>query len=100
MADIKVEELKTRLDNKEEFIFLDVRESYEYNRNNLGAENIPLGSLATNLSKLNEHKEEEIIVYCKSGHRSGMAKNLMEKSGFKNVRNLLGGMLEWDLKFP
>ena len=45
MEDITVEELKEKLDNKEDFVFLDVREEWEYEEDNLGALNISLGQL-------------------------------------------------------
>ncbi|HAY88155.1 MAG TPA: NADH oxidase, partial [Bacteroidetes bacterium] len=38
-------------------------------------------------------------VHCKSGARSAAAKDFMIKQGFKNVRNLLGGVIEWQAKF-
>lgn len=42
-----------------------------------------------------EWKDREIIVHCKSGGRSAMAKALLTQQGFSSVRNLLGGMMEW-----
>jgi rhodanese-related sulfurtransferase len=47
------------------------------------------------IPEVEAHKNEEVVVYCRSGNRSGMAKMLLEASGFSNVRNLLGGMLQW-----
>jgi rhodanese-related sulfurtransferase len=44
-------------------------------------------------------KNDEIIVYCRSGARSGMATQFLEQSGFSNVVNLTGGMLAWREKF-
>jgi rhodanese-related sulfurtransferase len=49
--DITVEELKQRLDAGEEFNFLDVREEYEYEEDNLGALLIPVGELPDRLKK-------------------------------------------------
>jgi rhodanese-related sulfurtransferase len=39
--------------------------------------------------------DKEVIVHCKSGGRSAAAKHFMMENGFKNVRNLLGGMMDW-----
>ena len=100
MKDITVEELKIKLDAKEEFVFIDVRESYEYDEFNLGATLIPLGSLMSNLRNLEPYKENEIIIHCRSGIRSGAAKDTLVRLGFKNVKNLLGGVLDWKQKFP
>ena len=93
--DITVQELKQKLDNKEDFIFIDVREQYEYDEFNLGAKLIPLGSLPGSLNDLEQHKEDEIIIHCRSGARSGNAKQFLTEMGYKNVRNLLGGVLRW-----
>ena len=99
MSDITVEELKEKLDNNEEFVFIDVREPYEYEDFNLGAQLIPLGSLIGSLNELEEHKDDEIVIHCRSGKRSGAAKETLVQLGFKNVRNLLGGVLDWQEKF-
>jgi rhodanese-related sulfurtransferase len=93
MEDITVSELKERLDRDEKFHFIDVREEWEYEEDNLGADNIPLGELAHQLSQLEKIKEEEIVIHCRSGARSGNAKKFMETNGFTQVRNVLGGIL-------
>jgi rhodanese-related sulfurtransferase len=95
MIDITTEELKGKLDNKEDFLFLDVREQHEFDQFNLGAKLIPLNTLPAALSDLEPHKEKEIIIHCRSGARSGNAKNYLIQMGYKNVRNLLGGVLRW-----
>ena len=99
MVDIMVEELKTRLDNGEKLHILDVREGYEFDEFNINGKLIPLGSLQSSLDELSAWKEEEVIVHCKAGGRSAMAKEIMLKNGFTNVRNLLGGMLDWQKKY-
>jgi rhodanese-related sulfurtransferase len=95
MEDITVEELKSKLDNHEKFIFIDVREPHEYEEFNLGADLIPLGNLPASIPSLLAHKEDEIVLHCRSGARSGAAKTTLAQLGFSNVRNLLGGVLEW-----
>ncbi|EPR69192.1 rhodanese-like domain-containing protein [Cyclobacterium qasimii] len=95
MEDIDVEELKERLDNKEQFVFLDVRETYEYEEDNLGAKNIPLAQLPNSLSELELNKEDEIIVHCRSGARSANAKAFLESKGYTKVRNVLGGIMAY-----
>jgi rhodanese-related sulfurtransferase len=95
MADITVQELKERLDKGESLHFIDVREVYEYEEDNLGARLIPLGELPDHLDELEEIKDEEIIVQCRSGARSGKAQQFMEANGFTNVRNLIGGILAY-----
>ncbi|SNS25893.1 Rhodanese-related sulfurtransferase [Belliella buryatensis] len=93
MEDINVEELKQRLDNKEEFVFIDVREEWEYEEDNLGALNIPLGTLPHQLEEIESYKNQEIIIHCRSGARSGNAKKFLETKGYSKVRNVLGGIM-------
>lgn len=99
MQDITVEELKAKLDNGEEFVFIDVREPYEYEEFNLGAKLIPLGNLLGALNDLEQHRHDEIILHCRSGARSGAAKETLSQLGFSRVRNLIGGVLDWQRKF-
>jgi adenylyltransferase/sulfurtransferase len=98
MADITVTELKEKMDNGESIILIDVREPYEYELSNLGGRLIPLSLLPAALEELAGSIEEEIIVHCKSGGRSAKAAAFMRQQGFKNVRNLLGGILDWKNK--
>jgi rhodanese-related sulfurtransferase len=95
MKDITVDELKDRLDKGEKFVFIDVREEYEYEDDNLDAWNIPLGELPDKLDELETHKADEIIIHCRSGARSGNAKNFLASKGFLNVRNVLGGIVAY-----
>jgi len=97
--DINVDELKKKLDNKEEFIFIDVREPHEYEEFNLGAKLCPLGDINKIVSEYDDRKDQEIVVHCRSGARSGMAKKFLTEAGFQNVRNLEGGVLAWQEKF-
>ncbi len=95
MIDIEIPELKAKIDAKENFLFIDVREPFEYAEYNLGAKLIPLGNLVGALNELEPYKEKEIIIHCRSGMRSNTAKNMLAELGYKNVRNVLGGILEW-----
>jgi rhodanese-related sulfurtransferase len=95
MEDITVEDLKTRIDQQEKFVFIDVREEWEYEDDNLGALNIPLGELPGRLEEIESHKDAEIIVHCRSGARSGNAKKFLESKGFSKVRNVLGGIMAY-----
>ena len=94
--DITVEELKDRLGKGETFNFLDVREEYEFDEDNLGAKLIPLGELPDRLEEISDWKDQEVVVHCRSGARSGRAKAFMESQGFTNVRNVLGGLLAYN----
>lgn len=71
----------------EEGAFLvDVRTPGEFADGNVkGSVNIPLDNLTMEIAKFRDKKN--IIVFCRSGNRSGMAKSLLEQQGFKNVIN-------------
>lgn len=93
--DITVQELKERLDKGESLNMIDVREPHEYEADNIGATLIPLGDLPYNLDEIEDLQNEEVIVICRSGKRSGMAQQILEENGFNNVRNMIGGMLAY-----
>ena len=95
--DISVQELRNKLEAGEQFTFIDVREPWEYEEFNLGAQLIPLGTLVNSLYELEDHKNDEIIVHCRSGARSGQAQAILLATGFQNVRNLTGGLKRADI---
>lgn len=91
-----VAEMKKREEEgTKDYVLLDVREDYERAEFNIGGIHVPLGQLTMSFDKLAPHKDEEIVVYCRSGKRSAMATELLKQSGFSNVRNLEGGMIAW-----
>ena len=97
--DIQVDELKDKIDAEEKFTLIDVRESYERAEFNVGGTHIPLGNIPASVEDLSGDKESEIVIYCRSGASSGQATAFLQQLGFNNVRNLAGGMLEWNRKF-
>lgn len=75
---------------------LDVREPYEWDIANLSeyeAVLIPLAQLSSRLDELD--REDDIVVYCKSGGRSAQAVTLLREAGFRRIRDLTGGVLAW-----
>ena len=100
MQTITVDELKTRLDAGENIHLLDVREPSENADFNIGGTLLPLGEIRNmNTDVIDEWKDEEIVAYCRSGNRSGFAAQFLEQVGFKNVKNLVGGMIAWRQKY-
>ena len=92
--DATVEQLKARLDQREETFILDVREPQEYQICNIpGSTLIPLGDLPSRLHEL--EGRGEMIVHCKSGARSAKAVKLLREAGFAQAKNLRGGILRW-----
>jgi rhodanese-related sulfurtransferase len=99
MEDITVQELKSRLDQGEKLVVIDVREPWEHEEFNIGALNVPLSTLPSQMHDWDEWKDREVVVHCRSGARSATAKALLTQAGFSQVRNLLGGMMDWQMQF-
>jgi sulfur-carrier protein adenylyltransferase/sulfurtransferase len=95
-ADIQPEELKRRLDQGDKPFILDVREPHEYQICNLGGHLIPLNDLPKRINELDP--QQEIVVHCKLGGRSAKAAEFLAQNGFKNVKNLAGGITAWSEK--
>ena len=87
-------ELKKKMDRKDAFTLIDVREPHEVDICRIpGAKLIPLGQIQTRVNELNT--ADDIVVHCKSGVRSGKAVDFLKTAGFKRVKNLKGGILAW-----
>jgi rhodanese-related sulfurtransferase len=96
MQEISVQELKARMDAGEKLNIIDVREPDEYAAFNIGGKLVPLGQvMSMQIDDLEDLKDEEVIVHCHAGKRSLQACMMMETMGFKNVKNLTGGMSAW-----
>jgi len=100
MTNISCEEVKLRMDAGENLNLLDVRQPEETAEFNIGGIPFPLGKIQNiDTEEIENLKNEEVICYCRSGNRSGMAALILEQIGFGNVKNLTGGMLRWREKF-
>ncbi len=100
MTTITTEELKKRLAAGEELHLVDVREPEERAEFNIGGIFLPLGQIQTmQTDEIDDLKNQEVIFYCRSGNRSGQACLMLEAMGFTNVKNLVGGMNDWQGKF-
>lgn len=96
MENISVQELRSRLNAGEKLHLVDVREPDENAEFNIGGILLPLGKIhSMEFGDIEHLKEEEVIVYCRSGNRSQQAALFLEMTGFKNLKNLSGGLLEW-----
>ena len=94
MKEITVKELKSKMDNGADFQLIDVRESNERAFTNIGGDHISMGSIIQNLDKI--RKDQDVIIYCRSGSRSAQVVNFLEMNhGFNNLFNLKGGILAW-----
>ncbi len=100
MTNITPEEVKKRLDAGEKLNLIDVREPHENAEFNIGGKLIPVGNIQSmQIEDIEDLRNEEVIIYCRSGNRSGMAAMVLDQLGFTNTKNLTGGMLAWGEKF-
>ncbi len=90
---ISVQELQALLSQNKDIFLLDVRNPDEYQSFNLGGYLLPLAELAHRVDELPQTKP--IIIYCRSGHRSQVALELLKSIGFNDIFNLTGGVLAW-----
>lgn len=94
MKEVTVQELKKMIDDKVDFQLIDVREEYEYEAMNIGAELIPMDEVVDNIDKIS--RDKQVVIHCKSGARSATICNLLAAQfGFTNLYNLKGGILAY-----
>ena len=96
IMEITVHELKAKLD---EVRIIDVREAEEFSEGHVpNAVNVPLGAFIRDLKRKGEElvpKDKEVVVYCGSGVRGGIAASFVQEKGWENVKNLTGGYAAW-----
>lgn len=94
IPEISVEDLKARMDRNDDFVLLDVRESFEREIATIpGAIHIPLGEIPARFGELDS--ASEIVIHCRSGVRSANALEFLRDAGFSKLWNLEGGILAW-----
>ena len=93
MKEVTVTELKMMMDSNTDFQLIDVREEHETDIASIGGELIPMGDVLDNTDKIS--KDKKVVVYCRSGNRSGVITQALEAQGFSNIYNLKGGILAW-----
>ena len=95
IPEITVKTLKERLDNGDKPFLLDVRRQEEHDFVNIGGKLIQLDYLPDHIDELSNMQNAEIVVYCRSGARSGRAVQFLLSQGFEKAVNLKGGILAW-----
>jgi rhodanese-related sulfurtransferase len=93
--DINVEQLKELLGSGQSINLIDVREENEYEADNIGAKLIPLSELQDRIGDFETYRGQDIYLHCRSGARSGRAKDFLIANGFEKVHNVLGGILAY-----
>jgi rhodanese-related sulfurtransferase len=96
MQTISVEALNEKLVAGESINLIDVREPHEHADFNIGGILLPLGLVQTmQIDEIEDLRDKEVYVYCRSGNRSGQACMILEQMWFTNLVNVSGGMLAW-----
>lgn len=94
-----VQELKEKQDRNEDFVLLDVRTEEELEIVKLpGCVHIPLHELEERIAELKDAREKEVVCMCHHGGRSAMAQHYLLSKGFKDVKNLPGGIHAYALQ--
>lgn len=95
---VSYDELQQKLNDKDPIVLLDVRTQEEFNNGHIpGALLLPYDEIDQKAAQLLPEKEKEIIIYCRSGRRSAIAKDSLEALGYSNVKDF-GGMNRWQGK--
>ena len=85
-----------QLINKEDALVLDIREGNELSQGVIrGSKHLALSVLKQQIEELQDHIEKPVIAYCKAGHRSEQACEILKKNNFTNVMSLKGGLEGW-----
>jgi rhodanese-related sulfurtransferase len=85
-----------RLINSAEPLLLDVREANEFDNGHInGARHISVGELDERISELEDWRERDILIYCRSGQRSARAAAVLKRHGFTRLHKLDGGIMAW-----
>ena len=92
-----VPELKKKLDAKEKFYLIDVREDNEWAAGHIpGAMHLCKGIIERDIEGKVPNREGEILLYCGGGFRSALAADNLQRMGYKNVVSVDGGWRAWN----
>jgi putative lipoprotein len=95
VTNITAKEAKEIMDSQTGYIILDVRSEEEYKEGHVPyAKSLPLDVLESKAAEELPDKEQQILVYCRSGNRSTKAAGILEKLGYTNIKNF-GGIKDW-----
>ncbi len=88
--------VKAKLDAGDRFLFIDCRETSEYEAVRIeGATLLPMSEMAERVGELEEHRESEIIIHCHHGGRSLRVANWLRQQGFSSAQSMAGGIDVW-----
>ena len=102
VKEIRPEDVKQKIDRKERFWLIDVREDGEWNLGHLpGAVHICKGIIERDIGSAIQDTDADIILYCGGGYRSVLAGDNLQKMGYTKVASMSGGWRQWiALQYP
>lgn len=96
ITEVTVDEVKKRLDAKDDFLLIDVREPNETENGVLpNAHTVPRGFLELKINDMAHTPERNIVLYCAGGNRSALSAKALQDMGYKNVMSMAGGYGKW-----
>ena len=97
IRELTITEVKRKLDAKEKFILMDVREDSEWNASYLpGATHLGKGIIERDIETTVPDPNAEIVLYCGGGFRSALAADNLQKMGYKRVYSMADGFRGWN----
>jgi adenylyltransferase/sulfurtransferase len=91
-------EVKSMLDKQDNFVLIDCRLPNEHQITHIeGAKLIPLQVMGSRMGELTPHKDEKVVVHCRSGKRSLQFAQVLRRNGFTDVKSMAGGILLWNV---
>ena len=96
IKEVQVPQLKTWMDSGEKLLLIDVREDNEWQAGHAAsAIHISRGTLESGIEKAAPDKAQRVVLYCRSGARSALAADTLQKMGYSNVFSLAGGFIAY-----
>ncbi len=96
IRELTVSDVKAKLDRKEKFLIIDVREESEWARDHLpGAIHLGKGIIERDIEQRIPETGAEIVLYCGGGYRSALAADNLQKMGYTKVYSMDGGIRVW-----
>ena len=96
IKELTVDQVKQKLDRKEKFVLVDVREESEWAKDHVaGAVHLGKGVIERDVEQRIPDTAAEIILYCGGGFRSALAADNLQKMGYTNVWSMAGGWKAW-----
>jgi rhodanese-related sulfurtransferase len=96
IREVSIDEVKKKLDRKDKFLLIDVREESEYAADHLpGAVHLGKGIIERDVEALVPDQDTPMVLYCGGGFRSALAADNLQKMGYTQVLSMDGGIRGW-----